>query len=817
MRMRKRSLFSILMVSLILLSITLVVAEKQKYVTVKTPFDYVSTIPDGTPYIQNYSLSIPGGIEDIKAMTLTLNGDWENAIVSGVVNTDEGNVYCSPTVWTTPSTEGYTIRFDCTNATRTEFNKKKTEAGGIINFVEINGIGLEVSKDVDNIWGDIEITYLDRGEGSLKVHGTAYAKGNEATIFLQLLDANKSPLTDRYCTTDVYYPNLTAFLTDEVMTYLPNSDGIYYHKTTELTEGSIHMVSAVCYSPSWSWSDDFSDYSKVKYYDDIIIENNKAHLSFTEGWYNNSWDKRKNITIPSSSVDSDLTDFPLLINIYDEDLHDYTQSDGDDILFTNNNNVKIPHEIERFNQTYNSTHAHLVAWIRTNLTSSSDTDIMIYYNNSGAVSQEDSENTWASKYSMVQHLGESAADTPPQFLDSTSNGIDGSNNNMAGSHSVEGQIDGSIFFDGVDDFIDMGNELIFDDTQPLTISAWFNIDSFANPNPIMGRSNPIGRSDYSMWVYNSTTIMYNYDTNVAGDVNVYWNVSEMNNGTWYYLVMNIFENGTVTPYLDGVALTNKAAPHDDWVSNSFYIGSNDYNEGAYEFLDGIVDEARVLSSTQTADWISASYSNQDNPSSFYSLDSQENKEIETTGFIHSIPINLTEDLWHNFSATYNLNDGTIGFKIKDSSNTTLCSALGNISSCAGNTTPIFLYADLTAPNSTAESPELLEWALISSVAESQETLRGSNELNVISWVDENGFVSIDVTSLVSSIWGYSGLINSNIISQFVSSIWGYTGSIYSGIVNQLKTNVNETNVANYVWNHTGRYIQGEEVILNVSI
>lgn len=67
------------------------------------------------------------------------------------------------------------------------------------------------------------------------------------------------------------------------------------------------------------------------------------------GWYSSSWNYRKTITIDSTKVAANLTDFPILINTTDTDLRDDAQEDGDDILFTSSDGTtKLSHEIEKF-------------------------------------------------------------------------------------------------------------------------------------------------------------------------------------------------------------------------------------------------------------------------------------------------------------------------------------------------------------------------------------------------------------------------------------------------------------------------------------
>ncbi|MHA2160771.1 MAG: hypothetical protein ACXABE_17885, partial [Candidatus Thorarchaeota archaeon] len=84
---------------------------------------------------------------------------------------------------------------------------------------------------------------------------------------------------------------------------------------------------------------------------------------------------RKQLTIRHQDVAADLVNFPVLVDIYDADLRTDVRSDGRDIAFTIGEET-LAHEVELFDQTYNSTHAHLAAWVKVPLLSgSSDTVI----------------------------------------------------------------------------------------------------------------------------------------------------------------------------------------------------------------------------------------------------------------------------------------------------------------------------------------------------------------------------------------------------------------------------------------------------------
>jgi len=91
----------------------------------------------------------------------------------------------------------------------------------------------------------------------------------------------------------------------------------------------------------------------------------------------------KAITIDHTKVSGNesLIEFPVLISIFDLNLHDRVQPDGDDIAFANDFQW-LDHEIEFFNPNYNSTHAQLVAWVCIPVLSPfEDTVIRMYYGN----------------------------------------------------------------------------------------------------------------------------------------------------------------------------------------------------------------------------------------------------------------------------------------------------------------------------------------------------------------------------------------------------------------------------------------------------
>ncbi|GAH11312.1 unnamed protein product, partial [marine sediment metagenome] len=69
----------------------------------------------------------------------------------------------------------------------------------------------------------------------------------------------------------------------------------------------------------------------------------------------------------------------MLVSIVDQNLADYAQADGDDILFAAaDGTTKLDHEIESFDNVTGT----LVAWVRIpTLSGSVDTDVYMYFGN----------------------------------------------------------------------------------------------------------------------------------------------------------------------------------------------------------------------------------------------------------------------------------------------------------------------------------------------------------------------------------------------------------------------------------------------------
>jgi hypothetical protein len=184
---------------------------------------------------------------------------------------------------------------------------------------------------------------------------------------------------------------------------------------------------------------------------------------------------RKDLVVDHMKVEEDLFDFPVLVDIFDTDLRTDVQSDADDIMFKNGY-IWCPHEITFFDQTYNETHAHLIAWVRTDLSSSVDTRITMYYGNPDLTAQEYPSAVWGN-YVGVWHL--EGSPTEPVYDSSPYNNDGVTLGTMDGSDLVPSQIGNGFELDGIDDMINMSESSSLDSiTNAGTLSLWLNwVDS----------------------------------------------------------------------------------------------------------------------------------------------------------------------------------------------------------------------------------------------------------------------------------------------------------------------------------------------------
>jgi hypothetical protein len=331
-----------------------------------------------------------------------------------------------------------------------------------------------------------------------------------------------------------------------------------------------------------------------------------AEASPGPGWWNSNWIYRKEIVIDHTKVDGNLDNFPVLISITDADLAADAQDDGDDIAFTDNNGTQLCHEIENFN----GSNGTLIAWVRVpTLHDNENTVIYMYYGNPSASNQENAEGVWDGDFMMVQHLQE----TSGTHYDSTSNNKDAAPNGTP-IQDVAGKIDGGLEFEKVNnEYIKTSTNL--DTSNQFTIELWANLTNTGNYQTVFyqGKS---GSWQELITISSSGNLSSWFEGGTYGlDTTYDWSF-----GSWHYVTI-VYDGNAVTVYEDGSAATSPVTTQYNAADPQYWHTGD--RDDANQPLDGGIDEYRFSTTARSAAWIKTSYNNQDIPSTFYSVGSEE--------------------------------------------------------------------------------------------------------------------------------------------------------------------------------------------------
>jgi hypothetical protein len=345
----------------------------------------------------------------------------------------------------------------------------------------------------------------------------------------------------------------------------------------------------------------------------------KKSQYFIPGWADSRWQYRKNITIDSSKVIADLTNFPVYIDLYDTDLPQDAQASGNDIFFTDIQGNLLDHEIELYERVYNSSHAHLVAWVKVNISSTQDTILSMYYGNPIAENQENPIAVWDENYVGVWHLGEESGNAQDSTSYATSGGITGGvTQNLMGQlgrgYDFDGASGSTVDFDNpIDGHLDFG-------LGNYTISFWYNVDqstgNYQMPLYKGGSSNGISGYEFETSFAAETLSFYSGD----GTQTYSCGWADISYDEWHYVAgINDRLADYLRIYQDSVNIGNTDISSLGNVDSSYHLV---LSPSTYPF-DGMIDEVRLSKSIRSSAWMQTEYNNQKDPTTFYSVSTKE--------------------------------------------------------------------------------------------------------------------------------------------------------------------------------------------------
>lgn len=363
-----------------------------------------------------------------------------------------------------------------------------------------------------------------------------------------------------------------------------------------------------------------------------------------EAAYLGGWGQRIAVTIDQTRVDSNLTDFPILLYLSEDsgingaDLTAVFNELGSDanrqkIAVTTADGVTECYvEIEK----WDTANREAVLWVKVpQISGSVDTRLYLYYdrdhaNNTARVGDSGTvvaRNVWNNGYKLVQHLGESGSGSSGEYKDSTANnhhGTGGAGSKTAVPTRVAGKIGDAQRFDGSNDYIQIPDHDDFSvsTTGQLTISFWLSPGASNMPTSGGDYIHFLGKGDYPgqiEWAFRIYDLSYRdrpqsitiYHWNPAGGQGSgsRWDHSPIAVNDWVYITGRFgrvgnydiynFANGVVVDHDNqsdfNVRPTNCGAP--------LRLGTREKTT----WLLGCLDEVRISSVARSDAWIKASY------------------------------------------------------------------------------------------------------------------------------------------------------------------------------------------------------------------
>jgi hypothetical protein len=227
--------------------------------------------------------------------------------------------------------------------------------------------------------------------------------------------------------------------------------------------------------------------------DSLVVTVTPASGGGGPPWWNAAWSSRQEADVPERGlVRRHLVNFPVLV-VLDASRVDYNllQNAGQDLRFIDaDGSTLLNYEIESFNKAGSS-----FVWVnvpKIDAASSSDF-IWLYYGNPSAPAGENKAAAWDSSFSAVWHLRESPAASAPQARDSTAFANHATSSGaMTAAQQLSGRVNGSIRFDGVDDYLQALDSPSLRLTSGGTLEAWIKANTRANFDRVIAKDRSTG-------------------------------------------------------------------------------------------------------------------------------------------------------------------------------------------------------------------------------------------------------------------------------------------------------------------------------------
>ena len=350
-------------------------------------------------------------------------------------------------------------------------------------------------------------------------------------------------------------------------------------------------------------------------------------VTVEETWLYGWGKKRLQITIDSSLIDGDLTDFPLTIHLGADSgllsfdaLKVFTElSDSDRLkiaITANDHQAQQYIEIE----TWDSDAAQAILHTKVaSILAAADTQLFLYFDSEhadnttyvGDTGDAAAQAVWDSDFKLVMHMAQDPTGGAGCILDSTSNANNGSpEDGMASDDLLSGTHGPELDFSGADWVIRIAHDSTIDiGDEDWTIESLFNRGASADYEMLIGKGYGAGAGDKwfmaglmntgtaKLWVDDGTLVPA-VATTSAYDDGSYHHVAFMRDSVTNKLKVSIDAGA------EAVEATDTAG--DNQNTDDLIIGCRGDEDASYYYA-GTIGEVRISKTLRPAAWLKATY------------------------------------------------------------------------------------------------------------------------------------------------------------------------------------------------------------------
>ncbi len=151
----------------------------------------------------------------------------------------------------------------------------------------------------------------------------------------------------------------------------------------------------------------------------------------------------------------------------------------------------------------------------------------------------------------------------------------------------------SLEFDGVDDYVGLGNPTDLQITGAFSFSCWINTTS-TNYEGIYFKGNSVSLSDIYIRRQNNGTVRF-FINNVSKNVT---SSTTVNDGNWHHIMCVYVPSTSMTIYIDGSQDAQNTTTIPASINNNY--GNITIGSGGGQFFNGKIDEASIFNTDQSA-------------------------------------------------------------------------------------------------------------------------------------------------------------------------------------------------------------------------